>query len=65
VLLQKSCIAVTVLFLDSLHGSDPLPPTVSTVVRARTMIYAERFGTELVRAEPVLLDAGLTVSAMR
>jgi hypothetical protein len=29
------------------------------------MIYTERFGAELVRAERILLDVGFTVSTMR
>jgi hypothetical protein len=53
-----------VLLIDALHRSNPLPPIVSTVVGAGTMIYTESFGAELVRAEPVLLDIGFTVGAM-
>jgi hypothetical protein len=65
VLLQKSCIDVSVLLIDDLHRSDPLVPAVRTVVGSGTMIYTERFGAELVQAECILLDVGFTVSTMR
>ena len=46
------------LLIDGFHRSDPLPPAVRTVVRSGPVIYAEDFGAELVRAEPVLLNVG-------
>ena len=64
-LLQKSCIDVAVLLIDGFHRGDPLPPAVGTVVGSGTMIYAEGFGAEFVRAESVFLDVGFTISPMR
>ena len=64
VLLQKSCIDVSVLLIDRLHRSDPFPLVVGAVVGSRTMIYAEGFGTELVGTELVFLNVGFPVSAM-
>ena len=64
-LLQKSCIDVAVLFVDGLRRGDPFAPAVRRIVGSGTVIYTERFGAELVRAEPVFLHVGLTVNAMR
>jgi hypothetical protein len=64
VLPQKCCIDVAVLLIDGLHYSDPLSPIVRTVVGPGTVIYAERFGAELVRAERVLGDVGFTIDAL-
>ena len=64
VLLQNAGIDVAVLLVDRLHRSDPFRPAVRTVVGSGTMIYAERFGAEFIRAEPVLVHVGFTVSAM-
>jgi hypothetical protein len=65
VLLKKSGIDVSVPLIDCLHRSDPLPLAMRTVVGSGTMIYAEGFGAELVQTEPIFLDVGSPVCAMR
>jgi hypothetical protein len=51
--------------MNLLNGSNPVALVVRRIVAARTVIDAERFGAEFIRAEPVLLDVGFTVDPMR
>ena len=64
-LLQKSCIDVSVLFIDRLYRGDPFPFIVRVVAGSGTVIYAEGFGTESVGTKPIFLDVGFPVGAMR
>jgi hypothetical protein len=65
VVLEISGEDLAVLFVDLLYRSNPLPFAMRTVVGAGTMIYTEGFRAEFIRAEPVFLHVGFTVSAMR
>lgn len=65
VVFQVSSEDPSMLLMNLLNGSNPLFLVKRTVVGSRTVIYTERFGAELVRAEPVFLHVGFTVNAMR
>ena len=59
---QVSSEDLSVLLMNFLNDSNPVALVVRRIVAARTMIYTESFGAQLVRAESVLLDVGFTVS---
>ena len=65
VVFQVSSEDPSMLLMNLLNGSNPVVLVVRMVVAARTVIYAEGFGTELVGTKPIFLDVGFTVSAMR
>jgi hypothetical protein len=50
--------------VDNPDGGNPLFLVKRTVVTPGTVIYAEWFGAELIRAEPVFLHVGFTVGTM-